>query len=173
MRRPDVRRAVLEDAAALARLAEETFRATFTGTTPDADMDAHCATSFAPEVQRREIEQQGLVTLVAELDESLVGYAQLRARAPKDCVMARSPAELYRLYVADSWHGQGVAQALMNEALDIARTIGADAMWLGVWEHNLKAVAFYRKYGFQVVGEHPFVMGSDAQTDMVMARAID
>lgn len=169
---PDVRRAELADAEALARLAEETFRATFTGTTSSADMEAHCARSFAPEVQRREIEDPRLVTLIATIGERLAGYAQLRISAPKDCVGASSPAELYRLYVAEFWHGKGVAQALMEAVLDIAREQGADAIWLGVWEHNPKATAFYRKYDFQPVGSHPFKLGSDAQTDIVMARGL-
>lgn len=169
---PGVRRAKVNDAGPLAQLAEDTFRATFTGTTSTANMDAHCAGNFGPQVQRAEIADPGLVTLLAEIGHDLVGFAQLRRSAPKSCVSACAPTELYRIYVADAWHGKGVAQALMDEALANAREFGADAIWLGVWEHNTKAVSFYRKYGFERVGEHPYTMGADVQTDLVMARAI-
>jgi ribosomal protein S18 acetylase RimI-like enzyme len=80
--------------------------------------------------------------------------------------------ELKRLYVARACHGQGVAQALMDAALDAARARGAQTMWLGVWERNPRAVAFYRKYGFTRVGEHTFMLGTDAQTDWVLARPL-
>ena len=80
--------------------------------------------------------------------------------------------ELKRLYVTRSWHGKGVAQALMDAALDAARARGAKTLWLGVWERNERAVAFYGKYGFARVGEHTFVLGSDAQTDWLLARPL-
>ena len=80
--------------------------------------------------------------------------------------------ELKRLYVARAWHGQGVAQALMDAALDTARARGAQTLWLGVWERNPRAVAFYAKYGFVRVGEHTFVLGGDAQTDWLFARPV-
>jgi ribosomal protein S18 acetylase RimI-like enzyme len=81
------------------------------------------------------------------------------------------PLELKRLDVARAWHGQRVAQALMDVALDAARARGARTVWLGVWERNPRAIAFYAKYGFTRVGEHTFVLGADAQTDWVLARS--
>ena len=68
--------------------------------------------------------------------------------------------------------GRGVAHALMGAALDAARARGAKTLWLGVWERNQRAVAFYGKYGFSRVGEHTFVLGSDAQTDWLLARPL-
>ena len=82
------------------------------------------------------------------------------------------PLELKRLYVARAWHGQGVAQALMEAALDAARARGAATLWLGVWERNPRAAAFYRKYGFERVGEHTFMLGADAQTDWLLVRPV-
>ena len=67
---------------------------------------------------------------------------------------------------------RGVAPALMDAALDAARARGAQTLWLGVWERNPRAVAFYAKYGFVRVGEHTFVLGGDAQTDWRFARAV-
>lgn len=87
--------------------------------------------------------------------------------------MGPAPLELKRLYVARAWHGRGVAQALMNAVLDAARARGAKTLWLGVWERNPRAVAFYEKYGFTRVGEHSFILGSDVQTDWVLARPLE
>ena len=77
-----------------------------------------------------------------------------------------------RFYVDKAHHGRGIAQTLMQEAVATARKLGATTVWLGVWERNLRAIAFYVKCGFQDVGSQPFLVGSDLQTDRVMARVI-
>ena len=89
-----------------------------------------------------------------------------------EAVRGTAPLELKRLYVARAWHGRRVAQALMDAAIDAAHARGAQTLWLGVWERNPRAVAFYTKYGFARVGEHTFVLGGDPQTDWLLARPI-
>lgn len=102
----------------------------------------------------------------------LIGYAQLRLGNPPPCVVATSPAEIQRLYVDAPWHGTGVARALMDSLLDAAVAGGADVAWLGVWEQNPRAIAFYTKSGFAVVGDHVFVVGEDPQRDLVLAKGL-
>ena len=109
---------------------------------------------------------------MADEGGELIGFAQLRLRAPKACVTAERPSELYRVYVSRQWHGTGVAQQIMREALATAARAGSDRIWLGVWENNRRALGFYRKYGFEVVGEHVFQFGTDAQTDLIMAADV-
>jgi ribosomal protein S18 acetylase RimI-like enzyme len=60
----------------------------------------------------------------------------------------------------------------MQHVLALASDSGSDVLWLGVWEHNAKAIAFYRKFGFEAVGEHVFAVGSDMQRDLIMARSM-
>ena len=57
----------------------------------------------------------------------------------------------------------------MAAVLSAAAQANCDHVWLGVWERNPKAIAFYRKFGFEVIGEHRFVLGRDPQRDLVMA----
>jgi ribosomal protein S18 acetylase RimI-like enzyme len=80
--------------------------------------------------------------------------------------------ELVRFYVDAAWHGRGVSHSLMKEALDYAANAGHDVMWLGVWQQNTRAIAFYRKWSFEIVGDKRFLLGSDLQTDFVMSRAL-
>jgi ribosomal protein S18 acetylase RimI-like enzyme len=42
-----------------------------------------------------------------------------------------------------------------------------------VWERNPKAIAFYRKNGFRVVGEHSFMLGRDQQRDLILAAQLN
>lgn len=157
---PLIRSAVCDDAPALAQLAESTFRETFAADNDAEQLDQHCAGTYSAQQQLREIEDPDLVTRLAEEGDELIAFAQLRLRAPKHCVPEGS-AELARLYVSRPWHGRGVAQDLMAQALQAASTSGAAQLWLGVWERNGRAQAFYRKLGFRECGEHIFMVGDD------------
>ncbi|MEM6449955.1 MAG: GNAT family N-acetyltransferase [Cyanobacteria bacterium P01_D01_bin.105] len=178
-----IKRATPNDAAALAHLAERTFRDTFGTADNITDMDLHCAQSFSAEIQQKEILDKNYVTLLVEVEGQLVAFSQVRLRSPKDCVSAvrsskprspeEPPSELYRLYLSKEWHGRGVAQTIMSEILSTVTQAGVDCVWLGVWEQNPKAIAFYRKCGFTAVGEHVFQFGNDPQRDLIMMRMVD
>lgn len=167
-----LRPALPADAPSLAVLAERTFRDAFGVRNSPGNMDLHCAKVFGTEIQQREIGDRGLVTTIAEIDHRMVGYSQLRLLHSHASVVAERPAELNRIYVVAEWHGRGVAHDLMQHALDSAARAGCDCLWLGVWEHNPKAMAFYRKFGLEVVGTHAFMLGDDRQRDVVMAVKI-
>ena len=167
-----VRPALAGDSPALAMLAERTFRDTFEARNSPENMDLHCRRNFSPEIQAREIADRALVTMVAEETGGLVGYSQLLPSSPSASVKAERPAELRRIYVTRQWQGRGVAQALMKEALRAAARAGCDCLWLGVWEHNPKAIAFYRKLTFEIVGQQAFMLGNESQRDIVMSARI-
>jgi ribosomal protein S18 acetylase RimI-like enzyme len=166
-----IRRAVPADAVALAALAEQTFRAAFAADNNPDDMDAYCATAFSAVVQGAQVADPTIDTLVVADDGHLVAYAQLRPGAPPG-VDVHGPTELWRFYVDPALHGRGVAPQLMTAALEAARARHAATLWLGVWERNYRAQAFYRKYGFTDIGAHTFVLGTDRQTDLIMARSL-
>ena len=64
----------------------------------------------------------------------------------------------------------GGGAALMAAAMDLAQGWGADQVWLGVWEHNAKALAFYARWGFREVGEHHFTIGDQVDRDLILAK---
>ena len=108
-----------------------------------------------------------IATLVVEDGDALIGFAQLRGSAAE-----YGDVELARFYVDRTQHGRGVAQALMNAVMDAARELGGASLWLGVWEHNPRAIRFYEKCGFRDIGSQPFLLGNDLQTDRVMTFVI-
>ena len=169
---PALRLALPGDALSLAVLAERTFREAFGARNSPDNMDLHCAKYFGPDIQLREIGERGLVTTLADEAGRLAGFTQLRLARASPAVTASKPAELNRIYVTAEWQGRGVARALMDRALADAARGGSDVLWLGVWEHNPKAMAFYRKFGFEVVGTQSFMLGQERQRDLVMSVGI-
>jgi ribosomal protein S18 acetylase RimI-like enzyme len=170
---PLIRLAGPDDAAAVAAFGERSFRETFGADNRPEDMDAYCAATYAVERQRREMAAPERVTLLAEMEGRLVGYAQLRDGPAPSCVAGADPIEILRFSVDRRWHGQGIARTLMAETLARARALGRRTVYLAVWERNARAIAFYRKVGFREVGAQPFQLGKDVQTDQVMVRELD
>lgn len=169
---PTIRMAKLSDASALANLAEQTFRDTFADTNTAQDMDLHCQNTYSQAIQLSEINNPDIVTLVAEDNSQLVAYSQVRWAEVEPCVSGSTPGEIHRLYVDRDWHGKGLAPALMDACLQALKEHGSDVAWLGVWEHNPRAIAFYRKFGFAEVGDHVFPVGNDPQRDIIMMRSL-
>jgi ribosomal protein S18 acetylase RimI-like enzyme len=164
------RRAVEDDALALSVLAEATFRAAFAESNTAANMQLHCAASYGQALQLAEIREPGRETWVAEFDGRLVAYVQLQFDAASPGTSGKGSVEIQRFYVDASHHGAGLAHQLMAHVLARADANGYSVLWLGVWERNARALAFYRKWGFEVVGEHIFKVGDDPQRDLLMRR---
>ena len=167
-----IRRASVADAAALAAFGARSFAETFGAFHTPADLAMHLAEAFGVPQQMAELADPAMVTLLAEIDGAIAGFTQVYAGEVPDCVTGPAPIEIKRFYVDTPWHGQGVAQRLIAAAFDVGRERGAQTVWLGVWEHNPRAIAFYRRQGFTQVGAHTFMVGTDATTDLLFARPL-
>ena len=167
-----IRHGVAADAAALAELARRTFLEAFAADNNPDDMALHVAQAYGPAQQHQELVDPDITTLVVEIDGQLAGYAQLRTGVTPECVTGEAPLEVWRFYVDQPWHGRGVAQALMRRIEMEAHQRGARTLWLGVWEGNRRAKAFYARNGFVDGGSHVFMLGTDAQTDRIFVRSL-
>ncbi|MFM8910840.1 MAG: GNAT family N-acetyltransferase [Gemmatimonadota bacterium] len=167
-----IRRATVADAAALAAFGAKSFADTFGAFHTPADLAMHLAEAFGVAQQTAELEDPATVTLFAEIDGALAGFTQVYAGAVPECVTGPAPIEIKRFYIDTPWHGQGVAQRLIDAAYALGRERRAQTVWLGVWEHNPRAIAFYRRQGFTQVGAHTFMVGTDATTDLLFARPL-
>jgi ribosomal protein S18 acetylase RimI-like enzyme len=167
-----IRTATVADAAVLADLARRTFYDTFAATNDPGDMAVYLAEAYGVDQQTRELTDRDITTLLAEENGDAIAYAQLRAGHIPDCVTGPKPIELWRFYIDRRWHGRGVAQTLMNTVKAAARERDARTLWLGVWERNERARAFYTKSGFTDAGDHIFLFGTDPQTDLLMVTSL-
>ena len=167
-----IRTATSEDAAALAELARRTFHDTFAADNEPADMQAYLDSALSRSRLDAELADPQNVFLLAHGEDSRapLGYAKLRLDSPLPVPGADGTAlELSRLYVDRPALGRGVGAALMRTILGLARARHYPTVWLGVWEHNLRAQQFYARWGMRVVGRQPFMLGTDLQSDLLMS----
>lgn len=169
-----IRRADVSDAEMLAELSRTTFWDAFHRNPKNApeDMADYMQTAFNVEQIKSELADAKTIFLIAEIEDEAVGYAKLLIDTREPEITADKPIELARLYSKQEFLGKGVGAQLTERCFREARNLNCDAMWLGVWEFNPRAQAFYRKYGFYEVGKHIFQLGSDAQTDVLMQKEL-
>ncbi|TLU67129.1 GNAT family N-acetyltransferase [Thalassotalea litorea] len=167
-----IRNATPADAWALSKLMEQSFRDTFSEFNTAKDMDTYCAKNYGKNQQTMEIANPDIMTLLAVKNDSLAGFMQLRPGSTFAHCPLGNPLHLDRIYVAKAFLGTGVGKRLFNEMHKIARTLTCDGVWLGVWEHNPRAIRFYLDFGFQQCGSTTFWLGSDKQRDVLMMKRI-
>lgn len=167
-----IRNAVTNDAEAIVSLAIKTFRDTFDEMNTPENMMLYLNSTFTLKRIREEMKEPGAVFFVAEIDDEIVGYARVRESKQPESESLAKPIELERLYVDKNLIGQRVGYMLMKSCLEYATDHQYETVWLGVWEHNHRAIDFYKKWGFSVFGDHIFLLGKDPQTDLLMKKKL-
>ncbi len=167
-----VRRATPHDAIALAALAAASFRDTYVSVVDADAMDAYVDENFGLGAIESQLRDPRSIVLVAVSADRLVGYAQLRQAQAPACVTGAEPAQLSRLYVSHDVLRQGIGASLVAAVLQEAAALGRRTLWLSVYEHNPRAIAFYRKLGFATVGTTGFQFGSRMFIDPVMSMPV-
>lgn len=161
------------DAVMLSGFMAHAFTTAFGALNDPERLATFLAETYTPAKQTAELADPSLATLIVEADGRFAGYAQVKENAyVPEGVTGPAPIELARFYVDPARIGGGVARPLMDRAKDEARLRGGQTFWLGVWEINARAIAFYRKCGFEPVGKHTFDVGGDLQTDLVMSTSL-
>jgi len=169
---PMLRLAKPADVSILVSLSEQTFRDSYGDRNEPANMDAYIGSAFNRKRISAELTDPAITYLLAEVREEPVGYAKLAMQPAPPCVTGSRPIELARIYARTDWIGKGIGAALMRACLDQAQIRECRTIWLSVWEPNTHAIAFYRKWAFEDVGDRLFQLGNDFQRDVVMMRSV-
>lgn len=159
-----------EDAPAIDAIFRKSFCDTFAHLYRPEDLEAFLG-KFTLEAWERELADDRFAFRIAEADGNPVGYVKL---GPPELPVERcEPAiELRQFYLLHEWRGAGVAHALMEWAMEEARVRGAREMYLTVFIENLRAKRFYERYGFQQVGSYKFMVGEQADEDIIMRACV-
>jgi ribosomal protein S18 acetylase RimI-like enzyme len=167
-----IQKLTLADADVLLDLSKKTFFDFFAHLNKPEDMESYSSVAFTPQKIQAELSNPNSHFFFAMLDGEIAGYLKLNYGAAQTEFQDSDAVEIERIYVLAQHHGKKIGHQFIDFTLKVAAGKKLQYVWLGVWEHNQKALAFYKKHGFEVFSSHEFVLGSDKQTDLLMKRAV-
>jgi ribosomal protein S18 acetylase RimI-like enzyme len=167
-----LKRRYVADVTILQQISIDTFRETFAATNDASDLQQYLDTSYSLTKLTAELmNPESSFYLLYEADVP-VGYLKVNFGAAQTEKYDENTVELERIYLLAAYHGIGAGQFMLDSAIHFAKEAGAHFIWLGVWEHNQKAIRFYEKNNFVITGSHVFQLGTDMQTDLLMRKAL-
>jgi diamine N-acetyltransferase len=169
-----IKPAAEDEAMLIARLSRQTFIDAFGVFNTPADMALFLNTQFSVDSIVAETRQPQFQFYLAWVNDEAVGYLKLipYLSGHPEIALSKPAIEISRIYIESSVIGKGLGQQLMNFSIEKARAGNFAIICLGVWEKNEKAIRFYQRNGFEQVGKHSFLLGTDLQTDWLMARKV-
>ncbi len=168
-----ITKANVDDAMQVAAISRTTFYEAFAADNTEADMELHLNQYYSVEKMKAELQDPLACFFLAYSNNELIGYLKMSLHAkPKEEISLDAPIELERIYSLKKMIGKGVGKLLMQTAIAFAKEKEKKTMWLGVFQKNETAILFYKKWGFEIYGEHEFVVGKDVQTDWLMKKLL-
>jgi ribosomal protein S18 acetylase RimI-like enzyme len=164
------RKCTTDDLPMLCALSRNTYDETFRHLNTPENMAAYLDAAFHPGKLKNELLNPESAFYFLYRSGAPAGYLKLNTGAAQTDLHAPEALEIERIFVTGEHQGQGLGSVLLDKAEAEAIAAGKTYLWLGVWEQNERALVFYKKNGFYVIGTHDFVMGDDVQTDFVMRK---
>ena len=154
----------------LQKISKETFVEAFSNENSEENMQKYLEENLSMTQLSNELTNSESSFYFARMDEKIIGYLKVNFGKAQTDFKEDDSIEIERVYVSEEFQGKNVGQNLLNKAIEICIEKNAQSLWLGVWEKNYKAIRFYQKNGFVEFGKHPFILGDDIQTDILMKR---
>lgn len=168
-----IKKCTHEDVNELQAISIETFTETFQEQNSPEDLNAYLEKAYNSKKLEQELSNQSSLFFFVYAQEEIAGYLKINLDNAQTETMGSDALEVERIYIKKTFQKYGLGKLLMNKAMEIAVEQKKKKVWLGVWEANDNAIAFYRKKGFVQTGSHSFFMGDDEQIDLIMVKALD
>jgi len=167
-----LKKGTLADLKTLQEISFETFSDTFAKQNSPENMKAYLDHAYTDKKLINELQTPHSTFFFLYKNKELAGYLKINTDDAQTEAIANNALEIERLYIRMSHKRQGLGRYLIDQAIQMALEQGKDMVWLGVWEHNQPARAFYQTMGFVRQGQHSFFMGEDQQTDFIMVKQL-
>lgn len=168
----NIRACQIEQLNLLHEVSVETYRDTFQDSNSKALIQQYLDDALTHEKLAQQLQTDGSYFYFIYLEEQVAGFLKVNIDAAQSDSVVKSSLEIERFYIRKHCLRNGLGNQLMQFACELAKHLDKSAVWLGVWENNLPALAFYNAHGFQKIGEHPFDMAGDIQTDLLLKKSI-
>lgn len=168
MVKTEIKKVSLPDIYELQSISRQTFFETFADANTASNMKKYLDENLSLNVLQNELETPDSEFYFASIHDKIIGYLKLNCGQAQTELKDHKALEIERIYVLKEYYGKQVGQILFDTALKKATRLKSDYVWLGVWERNFRAIAFYKKNGFVEFDKHIFKLGDDVQTDLMM-----
>lgn len=168
----EIKQCNLDDLQTLQEISIETFSDTFKDQNSPETMKAYLERAFTLEQLERELTNTNSQFYFVYLNNEVAGYLKVNTADAQSEKMGIESMEVERVYIRTSFQKHGLGKLLLNKAIDLAFEQNKKKIWLGVWEKNENAIAFYEKMGFIQTGTHSFYMGDEEQIDLIMTKTL-
>lgn len=168
----EIKKCSLEDLPLLQKISYETFNDTFKDQNSPENMKAYLEKAFNLNQLEKELSNVYSQFFFVFLNHEVAGYLKVNTNDAQSEDMGDDSLEIERIYISTKFQKHGLGKYLLNEAIKIAIERNKRKIWLGVWEKNENAIAFYKKMGFVQTGAHSFYMGDEEQIDFIMIKAL-
>ncbi len=168
----NIRRCGPSDLDELQKFAWQTFDESFGRFNTPENMQAYLNTAFDKAKLEMELKNPDSSFFFLFVKGMLAGYLKINENSAQTDIGDSDSLEIERIYVKSGFQGRGLGKALIQKALEVARQKNKSYAWLGVWEKNEKAIAFYERMGFKTIETHDFYLGDDRQTDYIMKQEL-
>lgn len=167
-----IKKCTLEDLQELQNISVETFTETFKEQNSPEHLNAYLEKAYNLNQLEKELANHSSQFFFVLFNEEIAGYLKVNTDEAQSEEMDDESLEIERIYVKKEFQKHGLGKQLMNKAVEIASEQKKKKIWLGVWEENENAIAFYQKKGFVQTGSHSFYMGDDEQVDLIMTKTL-
>ena len=156
----------------LQKVSKETFLESFAEFNTEENLKDYFEKAFSITSLMNQINNPNTRFYFIHQDQELCAYFKINIGESQTEIKSEDGLELERIYIYQKYQSQGLGKTILNEVKIKALLEDKKYIWLGVWEHNLRAIKFYENFGFQKFDSHIYVMGDDPQTDLMMRLII-
>jgi diamine N-acetyltransferase len=167
-----IKQCTIENLPQLQEISCETFNETFKDQNSLENMNAYLERAFNVNRLEKELSTINSHFFFVYFNNEVGGYLKVNTQEAQSENMGEDSLEIERIYVRGKFQKLGLGKYLINKAIEIAVEQGKNKIWLGVWEKNENAIAFYKKIGFVQAGTHSFHMGDEEQIDFIMIKTL-
>jgi len=89
-------------------------------------------------------------------NDQVAGYSKIILNASHPAIALGMITKLERLYLLQGFYRLKLGLELFEFVLKLSKENNQQGMWLFVWKENQRAVHFYKKCGFNIIGSYDF-----------------
>jgi len=167
------RLANIHDAQLIASLGRITFSETFGHLFRDkCDLLEYNDATFSDEKISQSLIKPTNIFWISFVDNHPVGYAKLKLDSPNQYIDNKKVCQLQKIYVLSDFLSLKIGYQLQLLVVKKAAEMGFEKIWLSVLNSNERAIKFYLKNDYKIIGDHDFDIGKEHFEFKVMAKNI-